>query len=376
MGWEHEDPRFDARATGFANEPHRFGYIVEIDPEDPRSTSVKHTSLGRFKHEGANVIVADDGHVVAYMGDDERFDYLYKFVSKDIYRKNDRRHNMTLLNEGDLYVARFSGTSDGEIDGSGRVPADGTFDGSGRWIPLVQGGRSTVEGMAVDQVLVFTRLAADRVGATKMDRCEDVEPSPGSGKIYVACTNNSQRGVDGQATADEANPRTENRDGHIVEITEHRGDHTSTRFTWDLLMLCGDPSQGDATYFGGFPVDQVSPISCPDNLAFDTDGNLWISTDGAPDGIGYNDGLFKVAAEGRNRGQVAQFLSVPRDAETCGPVIHDDEAMVFVAVQHPGEEGSYTDIRSAFPDYVPSEARPGDGEVRGPRPSIVQVYRT
>lgn len=177
MGWEHEDPRFDARATGFTNEPHRFGYIVEIDPEDPRSTSVKHTSLGRFKHEGANVIVADDGHVVAYMGDDERFDYLYKFVSKDIYRKNDRRHNMTLLNEGDLYVARFSGTSDGEIDGSGRVPADGTFDGSGRWIPLVQGGRSTVEGMAVDQVLVFTRLAADRVGATKMDRCEDVEPS-------------------------------------------------------------------------------------------------------------------------------------------------------------------------------------------------------
>lgn len=192
----------------------------------------------------------------------------------------------------------------------------------------------------------------------------------------MACTNNSQRGVDGQATADEANPRTENRDGHIVEITEHRGDHTSTRFTWDLLMLCGDPSQGDATYFGGFPVDQVSPISCPDNLAFDTDGNLWISTDGAPDGIGYNDGLFKVAVEGRNRGQVAQFLSVPRDAETCGPVIHDDETMVFVAVQHPGEEGSYTDIRSAFPDYVPSEARPGDGEVRGPRPSIVQVYRT
>ncbi len=376
MGWEREDPRFDARGAGFANEPHRFGYIVEIDPEDPKSTPVKHTSLGRFKHEGANVIVANNGHVVAYMGDDERFDYLYKFVSKRTYRKHDRRHNMTLLTEGDLYVARFAGTSEDEIDGSGDVPSDGTFDGSGRWIPLVQDGRSRVKGMSVEQVLVFTRLAADEVGATKMDRCEDVEPSLKSGKIYVACTNNSNRGVGSNAKADEANPRTENRDGHIVEITERRGDHTSTRFNWDLLMLCGDSAQGDATYFSGFPADQVSPISCPDNVAFDSQGNLWISTDGAPDGIGYNDGLFKVTVDGRNRGKVEQFLSVPRDAETCGPVIHDDESMVYVAVQHPGEEGSATEIRSYFPDYVPSEARPAAGEVRAPRPAIVQVYST
>ncbi len=375
MGWEQEDPRFDARAERFANEPNRFGYIVEIDPEDPDSTPRKHTSMGRFKHEGANVIVADDGHVVAYMGDDERFDYLYKFVSKRKYRKNNRRHNMTLLTEGDLYVARFTGTSEEEIDGSGDVPSDGGFDGTGRWLPLVKDGTSHVSGMSVEQVLVHTRLAADKVGPTKMDRCEDVEPSLKSGKIYVACTNNSQRGTSGQAKADEANPRTENRDGHIVEITERRGDHTGDRFNWDLLMLCGDPAQGDATYFSGFPVEKVSPISCPDNVAFDTRGNLWISTDGAPSGIGYNDGLFKVTVEGRNRGKVEQFLSVPRDGETCGPVIHDEESMVFVAVQHPGEDGSYTEIRSHFPDYVPSEARPGPGEVRAPRPSIVQVYR-
>ncbi|MEX5268709.1 alkaline phosphatase PhoX [Kocuria sp. CPCC 204721] len=375
MGWELEDPRFDARGKDFANEPHRFGYIVEIDPEDPRSTPVKHTSLGRFKHEGANVIVADSGHVVAYMGDDERFDYLYKFVSKRKYRKNDRRHNMTLLTEGDLYVARFSGTSENEIDGSGDLPSDGKFDGSGQWLPLVEDGKSRVKGMGIEQVLVFTRLAADAVGATKMDRCEDVEPSLKSGKVYIACTNNSNRGVGANAQADEANPRTENRDGHIVEITERRGDHTATRFNWDLLMLCGDPAQGDATYFSGFPADQVSPISCPDNVAFDSEGNLWISTDGAPDGIGYNDGLFKVTVDGKNRGKVEQFLSVPRDAETCGPVIHDDDSMVYVAVQHPGEEGSYSEIHSYFPDYVPSEARPAPGEASAPRPSIVQVYR-
>ncbi|MGO2004418.1 PhoX family protein [Arthrobacter rhombi] len=375
MGWEQEDARFDARAERFANEPNRFGYIVEIDPENPDSTPRKHTSMGRFKHEGANVIVADNGHVVAYMGDDERFDYLYKFVSKRKYRKNNRRHNMTLLTEGDLYVARFTGTSDDEIDGSGDVPSDGGFDGTGRWLPLVKDGTSHVPGMSVEQVLVHTRLAADQVGPTKMDRCEDVEPSLKSGKIYVACTNNSQRGTSGQAAADEVNPRSENRDGHIVEITEHRGGHSGDRFTWDLLMLCGDPAQGDATYFSGFPAEKVSPISCPDNVAFDTRGNLWISTDGAPSGIGYNDGLFKVTVEGRDRGKVEQFLSVPRDGETCGPVIHDEESMVFVAVQHPGEDGSFTDLRSRFPDYVPAEARPGPGEVRAPRPSVVQVYR-
>ncbi|MBR7502719.1 DUF839 domain-containing protein, partial [Mycobacterium tuberculosis] len=117
----------------------------------------------------------------------------------------------------------------------------------------------------VAEVLVNTRLAADKVGPTKMDRCEDVEPNPVNGRIYVACTNNSDRGVDGKAGADEANPRTENRDGHIVEITERGGDHTGTEFDWTLLLVCGDPKQGDATYFAGFPADQVGPISWPDS---------------------------------------------------------------------------------------------------------------
>ena len=137
---------------------------------------------------------------------------------------------------------------------------------------------------------------ADALGATPMDRCEDVEPSLRSGKVYVVCTNNSDRGTSGKAGADEANPRTENRDGHIVEITERSGDHTGTNFDWTLLLVCGDPKQGDATYFSGFPADQVSPISCPDNVAFDAEGNLWISTDGNV--LGSNDGLFRVPTEG------------------------------------------------------------------------------
>lgn len=374
MGWELEDPRFDARGDDYRNEPNRFGYIVEIDPENPNSVPKKHTSMGRFKHEGANVIIADNGKVVAYSGDDERFDYLYKFISKNKYKKNNKAHNMTLLSEGDLYAAQFTGDSAAEIDGSGTVPSDGSFDGSGTWLPLVVNGKSAIDGMSVQEVLVYTRLAADKAGATKMDRCEDVEPNLKTGKVYVACTNNTNRGVGANAVADEANPRTKNRDGHIVEITERRNDSTATTFNWNLLMLCGDPAKNSTTYFSGFPVDQVSPISCPDNLAFDTQGNLWISTDGAPGVIGYNDGLFKVGLEGSNRGNVQQFASMPRDAETCGPIIHDDESMVYVAVQHPGEDGTYGAHTSHFPDYVAAGATPKRGEVRAPRPSVIQVF--
>ena len=374
--WELDDPRFDTRNPGYANESNRFGWIVEVDPLDPNSTPRKHSAMGRFKHEGANVIVAESGHVVAYMGDDERFDYLYKFVSKDKYREGDRKHNLTLLSAGDLYVAKFTGDSPAaEIDGSGKLPSDGAFDGAGVWLPLVVGGQPMVPGMSVEEILVYTRLAADKVGPTKMDRCEDVQPSLHTGKVYVACTNNSDRGKTGKEGATEVNPRTLNRDGHIVEITE-TGDQTSTKFNWNLLMVCGDPAKNASVYFSGFPADQVSPISCPDNLAFDSVGNLWISTDGAPSSTGHADGLFKVTLDGPERGRVEQFLAVPRDAETCGPIIHDEERHVFVAVQHPGEEGSFEAPHSAFPDYVAAGAAPKPGQARIPRPSVVQVFRT
>ncbi|WP_318152438.1 alkaline phosphatase PhoX [Brachybacterium huguangmaarense] len=366
-GWENTHARFDTRTPGYENETNRFGWIVEVDPWDPTSTPRKHTALGRFKHEGANVIVAENGHVVAYSGDDEKFDYLYKFVSHGTYVEGDRKHNMTLLEEGDLYVARFTGNSPAaEIDGTGAVPADGSFDGSGEWIPLVVGGRSRVPGFSVEEALVHTRLAADAVSPTKMDRCEDVEPSLASRRVYVACTNNSDRGASGKAAPDEANPRRENRDGHVVEIDE-QGDQTSTTFAWNLLLVCGDPAQGDVTYFSGFPRDKVSPISCPDNLAFDSVGNLWISTDGAPDGIGYNDGLFRVTLTGDARGRVEQFLSVPADAETCGPIVRDQDRTAFVSVQHPGEEGSYEEPTSMFPEFEKGS---------GPRPTVVQVLPT
>jgi hypothetical protein len=184
--WERADERFDLSRN--PTEANRFGWIVEIDPHDSQSAPRKHTALGRFKHEGAEIIPSADGRVVSYMGDDERFDYLYKFVSTKKIRRGsgssaDRQRNMTLLESGTLYVATFGFTSAAEIDGSGTLPGDGAFNGTGRWIPLAWGRESLVPRMTIEQVLVHTRLAADAVGATKMDRPEDVAPNLHTGKV-------------------------------------------------------------------------------------------------------------------------------------------------------------------------------------------------
>lgn len=369
-GWHLEETRLDTDLPEGRNEDNRFGWIVEVDPFDPASTPRKHTALGRFKHEGANVTIAKSGHVVSYSGDDERFDYLYKFVSKGKYVEGDKKHNMTLLTEGDLFVASFTGNSPAnQIDGAGVLPSDGAFDGNGRWIQLTKDGKSLVPDMSIDQVLVYTRLAADKMGATKMDRPEDVEVNPVSGKVYVACTNNTKRTA---AQADEANPRANNKHGHIVELSE-TGDQASTGFTWNLLLVAGDPAVDESAYFGGYPADKVQPISCPDNVAFDSVGNLWVSTDGQPGTIQRNDALYRVTLEGPERGKVEQFMAVPTEAETCGPLIHDQDGMVFVAVQHPGEDGSWDKQHSLFPDYLPAGTPSGKGGL--PRPSVIQMYK-
>ncbi|MDA4886853.1 PhoX family protein [Streptomyces sp. MS2A] len=367
--WERFDKRFDVAQE--PNEVHRFGYVVELDPYDPESTPRKHTLLGRFKHEAATVRLTHDGRPVVYTGDDERFDYFYKFVGSKRMRHGNsrwaREHNLSLLDEGTLYVAKLSGDSPAiEIDGTGTLPRDGEFDGGGTWIPLVtateDGAVSHVEGMSAEEVCVFTRLAGDKVGATKMDRPEDIEPSPVTGKVYVALTNNSNRGKSGYAGPDEANPRNSNKHGHVLELTERWNRADATRFGWSLFLVAGDP-EDPATYFAGFPKDRVSPISCPDNVAFDDHGNLWISTDG--NALGSHDGLFGVATKGDRRGELKQFLTVPTGAETCGPLVQDRR--VLVAVQHPGEVdgASVEQPASTWPD--------GPGKIV--RPAVVAVWR-
>ena len=415
--WDEVDPRFDLAKE--PNEANRFGWVVELDPYDPTSVPRKRTALGRFKHEGATVRIAEDGRVVAYSGDDERFDYVYKFVSKGVYDpaagSTARAHNMTLLDEGDLYVARFTGDSPpAEIDGTGTVPSDESFDGTGRWIPLVQDGKSMIAGKSVAWVLTFTRLAADRLGKrldaagdfpdpaapivvapalvpTRMDRPEDIQTNPVNGRVYAAMTNNSRR----TSGANEANPvtrswaygvdeaglgtyaqRAGNRNGHVVEWLETDGV-AGRDFYWRIFLIAGDPEKPE-TYFAGFDTSRVSPISCPDNLEFDPAGNLWISSDGNALSIvnqregtvgGSNDGLFAVPTAGPDRGWLRQFLTVPVGAECSGPQITPDGRSVFVAAQHPGEtEGStLASPSSTWPDR--RRTRPF------PRPSVAVVYR-
>ncbi|MCZ2836603.1 PhoX family protein [Modestobacter sp. VKM Ac-2985] len=411
--WDEIDPRFDL--TREPNEPNRFGYVVELDPYDPTSTPKKRTALGRFKHEGANVQIAEDGRVVAYSGDDERFDYIYKFVSKARYRpgidRASRAHNMTLLEEGDLYVARFTGDSPPEqIDGLASLPADGEFDGTGQWIPLVKDGQSMIPGKSVPWVLTFTRLAADRLGKqldangdfpdpaapvvldpsqlpTRMDRPEDIQVNPVNGRVYAALTNNSQREV-----ADEPNPvsrsfafdiedgtyeeRAGNRNGHVLEWLETDGI-AGDDFYWRVFIVAGDP-ETPGTYFAGYDKSQVSALSCPDNLEFDLSGNLWISTDGnvlstrnreVGTYAGTNDGLFAVPTAGPERGHLKAFLTVPLGAECSGPLITPDSRSVFVAVQHPGETAGATreTPSSTWPDQL--------AERPYPRPSVAVVFR-
>ncbi len=368
-GWRHVDPRFDL--TEEPHEPFRFGWIVEVDPYRPSSTPRKRTMLGRFKHEGANIAVDRSGRVAAYMGDDERGDYLYKFVSRDKMDKSGtakaRRHNMTLLDHGTLFVARLDGDRD----------ADGVHDGNGRWIKLTSDTESFIEGMSVAEVLIDTRLAADTTMATRMDRPEDVEPNPVNGRIYAALTNNSERGTTYPPNA--ANfvtsslireefggpltPASGNRHGYVLEITERDDRHIARRFRWKLMLVCGDP-EDPQTYFAGFPKDEVSPLSSPDNVAFDTEGNLWVGSDGNE--LGFNDGLYRVPVRGAERGHVQLFLTVPVGAECTGPFITEDGRSVFVAVQHPGEDDD-----STFEQ--PTSTWPHTAHF--PRPSVVVTYR-
>ena len=222
--WHEHDARFDA--ARHPHEPHRFGWVVEIDPFDPQSQPIKHTALGRFKHEGACVTLAPDNRVVVYMGDDERNEYIYKFVSEGTYAPGDRAANMRLLERGTLYTARFSA------------------DGTGEWLALVQGqhGLDAAAGFPSQaEVVVQARAAADVVGATKMDRPEWIAVHPTTREVYCTLTNNTTRGTDKGPPVDAANPRANNVYGHIIRWREQGGDPCATRFAWNVFVLCGDP---------------------------------------------------------------------------------------------------------------------------------------
>ena len=350
--WEKHVGRFDLALD--PKEYNRFGYIVEIDPYDPSARPKKRTAMGRFKHEGAAASVANDGRVAIYSGDDARFEYVYKFVSDGVYDSHNRKANLDLLDSGTLYVARFD---------VGEKAGDDMGDGV--WLELSPEVEA-LNGWTMEEILLNTRGAADAVGATPMDRPEDIEVSPQTGNVFIALTNNSRR-----TEPNEANPRVDNQHGHVIELIEDEGDAAALTFQWNILVRCGDPSVPEHdTRFGDIkdPVAAgVSPISDPDNLVHDDEGNLWISTDGQyfsdSVGFGQNDGVFAVPVEGSDRGLLKQFLSGVPGGEVCGPEFSGDNRTFFCAIQHPNDG-------EAFEKFWPVDEAEGD---RVSKPSLIAV---
>ena len=341
------------------NESNRFGWIVEVDPTDPESMPVKHTAMGRFRHEGSETTLSADGRVVVYSGDDNRFDYTYKFVSAGKVT-DDKEANKKLLSEGTLYVARFD------------------EDGSLEWMPLVHGdGPLTTENGFASQadIMIDTRLAADALGATPMDRPEDVQPR-GDGAAYIMLTNNTRRTPE-QVNA--ANPRPESSFGHIIEVKEAGGDHAATSGTWDILVKCGDPTLADVGAEWNPETSEHGWFGSPDNCEVDADGRLWVSTDqGRSWGkTGKSDGLYSMETEGALRGHSKLFFRCPVGGEMCGPYFTSDKETLFLAVQHPGTDGTGDFVGferdSTFED--PATRWPDFDEAMPPRPSVVVVTK-
>jgi secreted PhoX family phosphatase len=334
--YEKFDPRYDI--SNEPNEPHRHGFITEIDPSDPTSTPVKRTALGRFKHENASMAHASDGRIVVYMGDDERGEYLYRYVSNGTWEEGGSTEG--LLDDGKLYVAKFND------------------DMTGTWLEL----SAAATGMSAAEVLCFTRMAASAVGGTTMDRPEWVATNPLKAEAYCALTNNKNRGVKPNAGGDDTsvngpNPRETNNYGQIVRWTPDGGNHAADTFGWDLYVMAGNPTVYNNEYGGSDNVNEGNMFNSPDGMVFSSDGMLWIQTDGNFK----NEGDF--AGMGNNQmlvgdpesGEIVRFMTVPYGAEVTGLTWSVDKTVAFVGVQHPG--GSWPD---------------GAGN---PRSSVVQVWR-
>jgi len=293
----------------YDNRPEHYGWVVEVDPHTGEAQ--KHVALGRFAHECATVIELEDKRLVVYSGDDKNDEHLYKFISSE----------PGSLLKGTLYVANLE---------------------KGEWISMNLKEQPLLQKHFKDQteVQVFCRDAARMLGATPLDRPEDIEIDPVTGHVLVACTNNKPKG---------------NYHGQIMKIMEKENQYDALAFGYDVL-LTGGPETG---------------FSCPDNLAFDRSGNLWFTVDisgsklnkGVYEPFG-NNGLFMVPRSGPQEGEVIQIASAPMEAELTGPFFSPDGKTLFLSVQHPGERSkSLTDLTSNWPD----------GGERPPRPSVVTI---
>ncbi|AZD10964.1 Putative phosphatase [Pseudomonas chlororaphis] len=354
INWHQFDPRFDLAKN--PNELNRHGWVVEIDPFDPQSKPIKRTALGRFKHENAALAETRDGRAVVYMGDDERGEFIYKFVSRDRINHRNPKANRDLLDHGTLYVAIFD-NGDGNPDHP---------KGKGKWVELSHGknGIDASSGFADQaEVLIHARLAASVVKATRMDRPEWIVVSPKDGQVYCTLTNNSKRGEDGQP-AGGPNPREKNVYGQILRWQTARGDHGSMDFTWDLFVVAGNPAVHAGQPKGGSSnITPQNMFNSPDGLGFDKAGRLWILTDGDSSNTGDFAGMGnnQMLCADPDTGEIRRFMVGPVGCEVTGITFSPDQRTLFVGIQHPGENGG-----STFPEHLPNGK---------PRSSVMVITR-
>jgi secreted PhoX family phosphatase len=379
------------RINGNVRGPALYGWVTEIDPYDPNATPKKRTALGRKKNECATTALAPDGRVVVYMGDDQRGEHVYKFVTRSRFNPANRAANMDLLDDGQLFCAQFA------------------EDGSGRWIAIAAEAANAATAAAESpirfadeaDVLMRVRDAARFLGATQMDRPEDIEAVRdenwhGTGAVLIVCTNNAERGFERPG-----NPRREsdrpysaqaNLPGHILRLDEDGGDNAAHSFHWDVFAMGGDPNAATITESprgGGAPANisvkckgeptiSGERFACPDNLFVDSKQRVWISTDGN-DGVfaDCNDCVMTTSVDSPKPRPMKRFLVGPIGAEICGPLMAPDERAFFCAVQHPGGNDvsgvDYALLRWAEGQKPPSSFP--DGGDSWPRSSVIVVTR-
>jgi len=390
--WHTVDPRFDLAAN--PNEANLFGWVVEIDPLDPKSVPVKRTALGRIKHESAQYVVDRTNRIAFYMGDDERNEYIYKFVCAGKYNPGNKAANRNLLDEGTLYVARF----DEDMTGVWLALRPETIgvDGVALRDNPNFAGADDAEVMA--KILVKTRMAADALGATMMDRPEWTGARPRLNandevEVYCTLTNNNRRGTspasankaDGSTAAasarpavDAANPSEDNIYGHIIRWREDDKSVAATVFTWDIFVQCGDTRTTRAAkptndYKGNIvdTPDGSADLGAPDGLWFDPFGRLWVQTDQAGTGAGewINIGANSLSCADPVTKEFRRFLTGPNGCEVTGITMTPDGKTVFVGVQHPGE-GSSAANPAQFSNWPASQwaARDDGTPLPGGRP--------
>ena len=389
-------------ADDYRNGPNTYGWNVEIDPFAPNSTPKKRTAMGRFAHEGAWIAKVEAGKpLVWYMGCDSRNEYIYKYVSNAVWDPVDASRGLAAgdkyLDDGKLYVAKFNA------------------DGTGNWVELSFGvngitAASTVYPFA-DQadVCINSRLAADVVGATKMDRPEWGAVDPVTGAVYMTLTNNNAT-LRTLAATDAANPRhyndprtsgtaqRGNPNGHIIRWLEAAGDPAATKFDWDIFLF-GARSTADAVNVNVSGLTADNDFSSPDGLWFSQATSVcWIQTDdGAytdvtncmllaalPGAVG--DGGVKTITNTDASGATKQvqtyvgaslgtklrrFLVGPVECEITGLAESPDGRALFVNIQHPGEDTAAANIGS--PDLFTSHWP--DGGTSRPRSATIVITR-